>query len=62
MTALLEAAAIAELPDPALPSPWALRPSGARRPSASRAVIVDTVLNVAVWAFLVWLLVLRRRA
>ncbi|HKK13638.1 MAG TPA: hypothetical protein VKA14_03150, partial [Gammaproteobacteria bacterium] len=47
-----------ELPDPVLPSPWSLGASAERPGGRSRAQTVDTVLNVAVWAFLGWLLVL----
>jgi hypothetical protein len=62
VAALVEASPVGELPDPALPSPWSLRggSSGRDRDHAAEATL-DSVLNLLVWAFLGWLLVLLLR-
>ena len=56
--ALVAATEIRELPDPVLPSPWSLGAGAERRAGRAFEQTLDTGLNVAVWAFLGWLLVL----
>jgi hypothetical protein len=59
--ALVAATELRELPDPVLPSPWSLGATGERTADRGFREALDTGLNVAVWAFLGWLLVLLLR-
>lgn len=59
--ALVAATELRELPDPVLPSPWSLGAGAERTGDRSFEAVLDTSLNVAVWAFLGWLLVLLMR-
>jgi osmoprotectant transport system substrate-binding protein len=56
--ALVEATGGGELPDPVLPSPWSLRSAEGRGGGESMQAVVDTTLNVGVWLFLGWLVLL----
>jgi hypothetical protein len=60
--ALLDAGLAGEMPNPALPSPWSLRPRPTRFGASEAGEVVDTVLNIAAWAFIVLLLVLLFRS
>jgi glycine betaine/choline ABC-type transport system substrate-binding protein len=62
--ALTAATRSAEVPDPVLPSAWALGQQTAAGQAAESGSPMDTILNVLAVAFLVWLatLVVRRRA
>jgi osmoprotectant transport system substrate-binding protein len=55
---LVAATELRELPDPVLPSPWSLGAGAGRTGDRAFEQTLDTALNVAVWVFLGWLLVL----
>jgi glycine betaine/choline ABC-type transport system substrate-binding protein len=59
--ALVEASPVGELPDPALPSPWSLRGGTDRGNDRAAEATLDSLLNLLVWAFLGWLVVLLLR-
>lgn len=60
--ALADASAAGELPDPILPSPWGLRPGTRADPWTELAgAFAGRALNVLVWIFLAWLVVLVTR-
>ncbi|MFA9460573.1 glycine betaine ABC transporter substrate-binding protein [Thiohalorhabdus sp. Cl-TMA] len=58
---LVAASTVKELPDPVLPSPWSLSGGETRTGGAAFERVLDTVLNVLVWGFLLWLVFLLLR-